>query len=143
MVVTTTTGHEHVWQAGWQLGGCFCHGAGLPSSYKTGKKPQTLLYSDHSTGQKMTGQSQTKAGQGNLVLLGVENGLSSFKRVTNPKSAFFQRHHSSSDSKAQAVKSSMAPQTVHTKSAAGQHVKKKTTQIVSQSVLHYLLLTHF
>lgn len=91
----------------------------------------------------MTGQSQTKAGQGNLVLLGVENGLSSFKRVTNPKSAFFQRHHSSSDSKAQAVKSSMAPQTVHTKSAAGQHVKKKTTQIVSQSVLHYLLLTHF
>lgn len=40
-------------------------------------------------GQNMTGQSQTKAGHGNLVP-GVENGLGSFKRVTSPKSTLFR-----------------------------------------------------
>lgn len=40
--------------------------------------------------KKMTGQSQSKAGQGNWVPSGVENGLDSFKRVKNPKSAFFR-----------------------------------------------------
>lgn len=95
-MVVITRGCEHVWQAGWQLGGCFCRASDLPSSCKVGKKPQkpqTLLYSDQSMGQNMTGQSQTKADQGNLVPLGVENGLGSFKSQ-KPKEHFFQRHHS-------------------------------------------------
>lgn len=99
-MVTTSTGQEHMWQAGWQLGGHFCRGADLPSSHKACKKPQTL-YLHQSTAPKMTGQGQTKAGQDNLVPLGVENVLGFTEKSHKPKECFFQRHHSSSDSKAQ------------------------------------------
>lgn len=90
VLVVTTTGYENVWQTGWQLGGGFCHHADLPSSCKAGKSHKPFFIQNGVQAKKMTGQSQSKAGQGNWVPSGVENGLDSFKRVKNPKSAFFR-----------------------------------------------------
>lgn len=81
---------QAVRQTGWQLGGGFCHHADLPSSCKAGKSHKPFFIQNGVQAKKMTGQSQSKAGQGNWVPSGVENGLDSFKRVKNPKSAFFR-----------------------------------------------------
>lgn len=93
----------------------------------------------------MTGQSQTKAGQDNLVPLGVENGLGSLKRVTDPKSAFFRgtilnQRHGARQRKAAWLHRQFTPNQLL---ASVLKKKKPTPQIVSQSVLHYLLLTRF